>query len=106
MAKKVYFKSNGVAKDVLLYDMYIKNNSGVGVMIKEGSFIRKSDGIAYPLLRFDTIPFGGRVSSSNMIFQLGISDKLLFASPKVACIGSSTMAGFGLSNPNRLEDRL
>lgn len=104
MGKKFYIKSNGVAVDVLTKDVYCKSGE-TAHLFKEGDFV-KSGGVAVPILRFDSIPFGGRVSGANMIFQFGISDKLLTASPTIVCLGSSTMAGQGLSSPNRLQDRL
>lgn len=104
MGKKFYIKSNGVAVDVLTQDTYYKSG-GSAHLFKEGDFI-KSGGVAAPILRFDSIPFGGRVSVDSAIFQFGISNQLLIASPKIVCLGSSTMEGYGLSSPNRLEDRL
>lgn len=104
MSKKFYIKSNGAAVDVLTKEVYYKDG-GTAHLFKEGDFV-KTGGVATPILRFDTIPFGGRVSGTDMVFQFGISDKLLTENPKVVCLGSSTMAGMGLSAPNRLEDRL
>ncbi len=104
MGKKLYIKANGAAVDVLTKDVYYKVG-GIAHLFKEGDFV-KTGGVAAPILRFDTIPFGGRVSGVDMIFQFGISDNLLTDSPKVVCLGSSTMAGTGLSAPDRLEDRL
>lgn len=97
---------DGSVKNWFLQPLRIYDSAGTLKLIREGDFMYNASGTALPNLRFDSMPFGGRVSSSNMIFQFGINDTLLTTSPKVACLGSSTMAGHGLSSPNRLEDRL
>lgn len=95
----------GAWVDSLLSPVYYRNGAA-WKQVKEGDFYRDSANTWKPILRFTSQPFGGWASSTNMIFQLGISPTLRTVNAKLACGGSSTMAGFGLSSPNRLEDRL
>lgn len=99
--------SDGLIKNWFLSPLQVYDSTGALKLVREGDFtITSPIGTAVPVMRFDSIPFGGWISGSNMVFQYGTSSKLLTTSPKVVCLGSSTMAGFNLSSPNRLEDRL
>jgi len=105
MAKKLYIKSGTSVYDALLYKTYRKkgtNNS----LFREGDLV-KSNGILYPITRFDTVPFRGYLSGSTMTFNFGLSDKLYKNGPlTIVGIGSSTMEGYGLSAPNRFWDKV
>lgn len=104
MPTQVSIRANGQAFDYLRSKTYLRSG-GTAHLVDEGDNI-KQGGVATPLIRFSNLPFTVALSGTNMVFKYGISDRLLKASPKVGCIGSSTMAGYNLSSPNRLEDRL
>ncbi len=58
--------------------------TGILRVVEEGDCAYDQAGNRLPILRFDSIPFGGRVSGANMVFRFGISDNLLTASLKLS----------------------
>jgi hypothetical protein len=97
---------DGLIKSWFLNPLQIYNSVGVLKTVREGDFSYLPNGTLAPIMRFDSIPFGGYISGSNMVFQYGISDGSLIRNPKLVCLGSSTMFGHGLSSPNRYADNL
>src|SRR6187402_2188788 len=97
---------SGQLQNWFLNPIRVYDSSGTLKLLREGDFSYLPAGTKVPVMRFDSIPFGGVVSGSNMIFQYGISDGSLVRVPKLLCLGSSTMFGHGLSSPNRYADLL
>jgi len=104
MAKKqLYIKSGTAAYDAMLKSVSKKSTTAIG--FREGDLV-KAGGVAYPITRFDTLPFYLIGSGANMIATYLANAKTLFTSPVVVGMGSSTMFGHGLSSPNRYWDKV
>jgi hypothetical protein len=104
MAKKqLYVKSGSVAYDAMLKSVSKKSTTAIN--FREGDLV-KAGGVAYPITRFDTLPFFMSGSGANMIAIYLANAKTLFTSPVVVGMGSSTMFGHGLSSPNRYWDKV
>lgn len=58
------------------------------------------------VMKFSTLPFGVRTSGSTMELVYSFNEATLETSPKLVCLGSSTMEGYGLTAPNRYADRI
>lgn len=104
MAKKLYIKSGGVAYDAMLKSVSVKR-SGAAVAFREGDIV-KAGGVAYPITRFDTLPFYMVGSGANMTATYLANSTTLLSSPRVVGMGSSTMFGHNLSFPNRYWDKV
>lgn len=104
MANKLYKIIGGVAYDVMLK---AKNRilSGSASAFTEGT-VKVISGTAYPITRFNTLPFMMAQSGANMTATYLANTTTLLASPRVVGMGSSTMFGHGLSNPNRYWDKV
>ena len=81
------------------------NGSGQPVTITEGSIVYDSPGIWKPILRADSIPFGGLLNGNNMDMRFGISDGIIARSPKLGAIGSSSMAGYAQTTGQTMADQ-
>jgi len=75
------------------------------VEFEEGT-LKITGSAAYPITRFDNLPFGIRASGGNMELLFGYSDKNLTDNPVWVGLGSSTMAGHGLPSGEGYGDRI
>lgn len=103
MAKQLRIKSGSVAYDAMLKSLSFKATTARA--FREGDLVR-AGGVAYPITRFDTLPFYMVGSGANMTATYLANTSTLLTSPVVVGMGSSTMFGHGLSNPNRYWDKV